>query len=332
MHITGDEHHMQLHDLLQVLGRYLRTKTSRHQNKLIDQWYQDGVDDAQAIGLWEKTGKKEAVKAAIRQSIWAHIQQPPQKRGWLFPLPQQRRWLAAASLLAAIALISYWLIIPGRQEQGVQFVSVTAPLGSVKEIQLPDSSRVWLKSGSSLRYATTYGTERRELELVEGEAFFDVQQDPQRPFLVTTGKLQTKVLGTAFNIQAYADRPTIQVWVDHGRVAVSDSMQVLRELGKGQRLAWDRASGKVQLDSLVWEPALAWQQGVLLLQSASFTELAHQLKELYGVELTARNKHIQHLQFTAKFFIRTPVKDIVATLAAVHGLQFKHDGNIITLY
>lgn len=323
---------MQLHDLLKVLRRYLKNKAGTHQNKLIDQWYQNGVDDAQAIGLWEKAGKKEAVKADIRQAVWAFIQQPPQRKGLLAQLHIQARWVAAASLLAAVGLISYWFLVPGRQERAVQFVSVTAPLGAIKEILLPDSSRVWLKSGSSLRYASTYGTEYRKLELVEGEAFFSVQQDPQRPFLVTTGKLQTKVLGTAFNIQAYPDRPTIQVWVEHGRVAVTDSMQVLRELGKGERLAWNRYSGKVELDSLVWEPALAWQQGVLLLQSASFAELKHQLKEFYGVELAARNNNIRHLQFTAKFFIRTPVRDIVATLAAVHGLQFKQEGNIITLY
>ncbi len=210
---------------------------------------------------------------------------------------------------------------------------MTAPLGTIKEILLPDNSRVWLKSGSSLRYAATYGTERRELELMEGEAFFSVQQDPDttipRYYRSATNESNGHSLQYPGLPGSASDRGLGGSWAG-GPLPMS--MEVLRELGKGERLAWDRNSGRVELDSLVWEPALAWQQGVLLLQSASFTELRHQLKEFYGVELAARNANIRHLQFTAKFFIRTPVRDIVATLAAVHGLQFKQEGNSITLY
>jgi ferric-dicitrate binding protein FerR (iron transport regulator) len=124
----------------------------------------------------------------------------------------------------------------------------------------------------------------------------------------------------------------VQVWVEHGRVQVSDSSRILQELTKDRRLKWNRLDGNFSLDSLAWGQALAWQKGILLLEAASFTELAFQLKELYGVELITSNAAIRHLHYDAKFFIQTPVENIVATLAEVHGIRYKKQGKIITFY
>lgn len=319
---------MKLYTRIKLLGQYLQGKTSEHQNKLIDEWYHS-VNDAQEIGLWQEDGKKEAVRDSIRLSIWEHIHERP--RRWSIIMHPASRWAVAAVSIIAVLLTGYWLLLPVARKP-VQYFSVTVPLGEIRQIQLPDSSRVWLKSGTTLRYNSAYGEETRDLELVEGEAFFSVQKDSARPFIVNTGQLRAKVLGTAFNIQAYGNRPAVQVWVEHGRVEVSDSLRVLQELTKGKRLRWNRRDGNVSMDSLSWGQALAWQKGVLLLESASFTELAFQLKELYDVELTTRSAAIRSLHYDAKFFMQTPVEDIVATLAEVHGIQFRKQGKTITLY
>lgn len=321
---------MNLNDRIKLLGQYLRGKTSGHQNRLIDEWYH-AVDDSQEIGLWQEQGKKETVRDGIRLSVWEHILKRPRRRGMLSSMQPVSRWVAAAGIIAVL-LTACWLLMPVLRRNSVQYFTVTASLGEIRQVWLPDSSRVWLKSGSTLRYNSTYGKQSRDLELVEGEAFFSVHKDRRHPFIVSTGQLQAKVLGTAFNVQAYANRPAIQIWVEHGRVAVSNRQQVLQELTQGKRLQWDRLDGNVRIDSLAWGQALAWHQGILLLESASFTELAFQLKELYGVELATSDATIRSLHYDAKFFIQTPVEDIVATLAAVHGIQFKRQGEIITLY
>lgn len=318
---------MKLHNRLKLLRHYLLGKTNKDQRRLVDDWYHS-VDDTKPIGLWEEEGKRNAVKGEIQLQIWEQINN--NTTGWkVIPL---RVRLTTAACIAVLLISASWLLLVNRHRESITYFTVTAPLGEIKQIRLPDSTQVWLKSGTTLQYSSQYGKQARRLELA-GEAFFEVQKDGSKPFIVKTGSLETRVLGTAFNIQAYRDRPSIQVWVQHGRVQVSDSIQVLTELSKGKRFQWDRADGHSHIDSLNWKQALAWQQGILLLESAAFSELAFELKEIYGVALVTSNAEIHGQHYDAKFFIhKTSVNDIIATIAAVHGIRYRIHGKTITLY
>ncbi|WP_343306371.1 FecR domain-containing protein [Chitinophaga niabensis] len=317
---------MKLHNRLKLLRHYLLGKANEDQRRLVDDWYHS-VDDSKPIELWEEEGKRSAIKGMIQLQILERINNHPAGRK---VVPMGSRLLAAACIVALLISAS-WFFLANRHP--TTYFTITAPFGEIKQLVLPDSTLVWLKSGTTLRYSSQYGRQNRRLELVEGEAFFEVQKDVSRPFIVKSGKLETKVLGTAFNIQAYSNRPSIQVWVQTGRVQVSDSLQVLTELSKGKRFQWDRADGQSRVDSLNWKQALAWQQGILLLESATFSELAFELKEIYGVELTTSNADIRDLHYDAKFFIHTTsVNDIITTLAEVHGIRYRLHGKTITLY
>ncbi|ASZ11198.1 FecR domain-containing protein [Chitinophaga pendula] len=318
----------QLRNRLKLLRHYLLGKTNEDQRRMIENWYHT-VDDTRPIDLWQEEGKKNAIKGGIQLQILEQIDNH-NTTGWkAVPL---RSKLQIAACIAVLVIGGSWLFLANQLKDPITYFTVTAPLGEIKQILLPDSTEVWLKSGTTLQYSSKYGKQDRQLELT-GEAFFSVQEDDSRPFIVRTDNLRTKVLGTAFNIQAYSDQPSIQVWVQHGRVQVSDSMRVITELSKGNRLQWDRADGHFQIDSLDWKQALAWQQGVLLLESATFSEVAFELKEIYGVALTTSSADIRNQHYDAKFFIhKTSVKDIIATLAAVHRIQYKIKGDTITLH
>lgn len=315
---------MNLHKRLNLLQRYLSGKTNEQQHQIVDEWYH-ATDDSKPIGLWSQQGKRNAVKGSIQLQILDRINQPK--------VVSIRSRIAAAACIIVLITSALWFYMLNHHKQPTVYYTVTAPFGDIKQIQLPDKSRVWLKSGTTLQYSSLYGKESRHLELIEGEAFFEVRHDITHPFIVKAGQLETKVLGTAFNIQAYSKRPSIQVWVQQGRVQVSDSGQVLTELSKGKRFHWDRKDGHSFIDSLEWKQVQAWQQGVLLLESTTFTELVFELKEIYGVTLVTNNADIRRQHYDAKFFIhKTSVNDIMATLAAVHGMQYKIQGKTITLY
>lgn len=318
---------MKLPNRLKLLRHYLEGKASEEQRRRIDDWYHS-VDDTKPIRLWQEDGKRNAVKGSIQLQILERINSE-NRVGTTVPM---RSWITAAACLIGILAGASWYFFANNKNSVIYFTE-TAPLGEIRQIQLPDSSCVWLKSGTILQYSSRYGKQDRCLELIEGEAFFDVQKDDSRPFIVKTGNLETKVLGTAFNIKAYHNRPSIQVWVQQGRVQVSDSANVITALSKGKRLEWDRSNGRATIDSLDWKQALAWQKGVLLLESATFSELAAELKEIYNIKLVTYNADIQKLHYDAKFFInKTSVNDIIATLAEVHGIQYKIQGKTITLY
>lgn len=316
-----------LHNRLKLLRHYLWGKTNEEQRRLVDDWYHS-VDDTKPIGLWQEEGKRNAVKGGIHLQILEQINS--NAGGWkVVPL---RRKLTVAASIAALLISACWLFLANQHREPITYFTVTAPVGEIKLILLPDSTQVWLKSGTTLQYSSQYGKQARRL-VMDGEAFFAVQKDDSRPFIVKTGNLETKVLGTAFNIQAYSGRPSIQVWVEHGRVQVCDSIQVITELSKGKRLQWDRADGHSRIDSLDWKQALAWQKGILLLESATFSELVFELKEIYGVALVTSNANIRSQHYDAKFFIHTTsVNDVIATLAAVHGIRYRIHEKTITLY
>jgi transmembrane sensor len=102
-----------------------------------------------------------------------------------------------------------------------------------REIELPDKSTVTLKPGSELRYSKNFDGSKREVYL-SGEAFFNVQKDAARPFLVYSNEVVTKVLGTSFNIKAYADDKEVTVAVKKGKVSVYTTADNLAKSGNAK--------------------------------------------------------------------------------------------------
>ncbi|NLR80206.1 FecR family protein [Chitinophaga eiseniae] len=307
---------------LKLLRRFLRGKTSDREDAVIDKWYHS-IDDTAPLDLWNEQGKKEAIKSSLQAYVLAHVNRTT-RRGIV-----EIRWMAAASI-TVLLLAGLWLV--RHQQRPPVYYTIAAPHGTVKQVLLPDSSIVWLKPGTTVRYSANYGVKDRELELLNGEACFEVQKNTTYPFVVNTDQLQTKVLGTVFTVRSYAQNQEVQVWVEQGRVQVSDKDKVLQELTQHMRLQWNRTNHRFVSDSLYWRQALAWRKGVLLLESASFAELADELQEIYGVTLTSDNQHILQQRYDAKFFIRTPVEDIIKALIEVHHIRYKKEANNIIFY
>lgn len=311
---------------LKVLHRYLKSNGTKDE-KIVDSWY-NSIDDQQPIPLWQEEGKKLATRNSIYQYVFDHIKATTLQQVQQMPSTAYR-WRMAAVVPGLLlgAYLLYYLVQPG-----ITYTTVSVPLGKVKKVQLPDNSVVWLKSGSTLRFSSEFNNGFREVELPEGEAFFEVQRNPSKPFIVTTDSVQTKVLGTAFLIQHYITRPETQIWVEHGLVEVSRSEKVLQLLGKHHRIQLNRETGNFTTDSLQWQQAMAWQKGVLLLKSASFDELAAALSDFYGVQLVCSNTNIRALHFDAKFFINTPLDQILPLITELHHIRYSKQNNQIIFY
>lgn len=138
----------------------------------------------------------------------------------------KRKWIAAiaASLLFMIALSyqffdSPYELLSSQNTTSQEWINIENSEGISLEIHLPDSSMVVLEPFSSLKYPTYFTPEQRTVFL-KGEAFFDIERDTLRPFLVYANETITKVLGTSFTIKAYEGQETVEVDVITGKVAV----------------------------------------------------------------------------------------------------------------
>lgn len=133
------------------------------------------------------------------------------RRARLYP------WVAAASILVVIAGVVLYLHTV--KQSPVAPTAIVAARGSKKFMQLADGSKLWLNAGSRIVFSPGFAAGNREMTL-EGEAFFDVKHDERHPFIIHTGRLDVKVLGTTLNVRAYPGDSTMETTLISGKVEI----------------------------------------------------------------------------------------------------------------
>ena len=187
---------------------------------------------------------------------------------------------------------------------------------------LPDSSQVWLNKGSTLAYDPDFVGEEREVQL-EGEAFFEVQKDPRRPFIILTENSRTRVLGTSFNLRAYSHEAITELVVATGKVAFS-SLESPAEavLTPGYAALLERESNRIEKFSVSGENAWAWKSGTLAFEGKRLAEVLPELERHYGMDLQLETPALADCRFTGRFE-QAGLEEILQVLEATLQLKYK---------
>lgn len=162
-------------------------------------------------------------------------------------------------------------------------LSMSTPAGGTYRVTLSDGTEVWLNSASTLKYPPQFSGATRVVEL-SGEAYFSVARDIQKPFKVISGGQEIQVLGTEFNISAYADEPEMKTTLVSGSVLiVNRKSNTENRLEPGQQGIVHEASTLVQkVDTGLY---IAWKNGYFYFKHTPFEEVMRQLARWYDVEL-----------------------------------------------
>jgi len=192
---------------------------------------------------------------------------------------------------------------------------VTEP-GERSRIQLADGSSVMLNVDSKLRLPTPFDQKRRVVKLT-GEAYFEVDADPDRPFVVRTGDASVEVRGTAFNVRGYPDEKQVQVAVTEGGVSfrperTGASAAVELESGDVGRMAPDTTVRTRAADVTDY---IGWTEGRLVFEDTPLTEVARRLERWYNLEVRIRDPELRSLRLTATLRSESArnVLDVVTT-------------------
>ncbi|WP_160715445.1 FecR family protein [Chitinophaga solisilvae] len=197
------------------------------------------------------------------------------------------------------------------------------PKGMDYKVVLPDGSKVWMGADSRLSFPMAFTTAERQVTL-SGEAFFDIKPDAQHPFVVTTARSVTTVLGTSFNIKSYnGERYEITTLAD-GAVKVSNGgrPQLLRP---GQQ-ALVAADAGIQLQTADMEEALAWKNGVFIFQHASLEEILQQLSRWYNVNIAYDSRVNTNMHFTGRMARSTQISAVLNFLETTGKVRFSLTG------
>ncbi len=258
----------------------------------------------------------------------------------------RRIWWTAAAVVTFLVITGLGIRLWSNMENP-QLAYETGS-GESKELVLPDQTKVWLNADSKLICASNFKQSDKRIVTLEGEAFFDVQKDAGRPFIIHTKALNIEVLGTSFNVRAYPRSTTTSTTLISGAIQVSLTAQPEKTFHlqpkekftivnnkpnevknentsskAGQRLPEVRSlKPMIQVSQVRQDPLLendeiletAWMDGKLAFRNENFEELALQLSHRYGVQFHFEMETLKRYQFTGIFTTETLPE-------ALHALQ-----------
>ncbi len=214
-------------------------------------------------------------------------------------------------------------------ENPVKYNILSTPMGGEYRLVLPDGSKVWLNSGSILRFPTIFNGPERIVEL-RGEAYFEIAKNAQMPFRVRTNNaMDIKVLGTHFNVMAYDDEKNINTTLIEG------SVEVLKGSGKtmlkpGQEAILNRGSGNIKVAPADVEQAIAWKNGNFIFYNENIESIMRKVSRWYNVDVFYQGNLINK-DFAGTISRNKNVSELLKMLELTGAVHFSIDGRRITV-
>jgi ferric-dicitrate binding protein FerR (iron transport regulator) len=201
------------------------------------------------------------------------------------------------------------------------------PYGKTSEILLPDGTHVFLNAGSRLIYPNFFADKTREVFLV-GEAFFDVEHNAEKPFVVQTTDIRVRVLGTQFNVSAYPSDNIIETVLASGKVRLeqnnSGMFSETTELSPGQLAAFSKTERTTQLKNVDIENHTLWKENLLKFESTDLSRVVKRLERYYNIRFKYNDPFLGGIKISGKLDLgdsREFVLENVADVASVKILK-----------
>jgi len=296
------------------------TITPAEERELLE-WYRAadiGAVEWPAESLEEREHLQQRMLLRLEQSMKDSTAAP--STGAIIPLPRfyQRPWFRVAAAL--ILVFSAWSAWQYLRPHDPEFITLSNPSGKIRQMTLPDSSRVWLNAATTLRYAAAFNSSR-ELFL-EGEAYFDVTEDKAHPFTVHAGALTTTVLGTRFDISSFATERHNSITVLSGKVQVAREGKVLDQLTAARQLQWDNKDQTAQTLTVDTTQSLGWQRGKLEFHGQPLEEAASILGRWYNVRFEFSNPALRSCRYDMSFENNMPLRDVLEVISQVNDMHY----------
>lgn len=243
------------------------------------------------------------------------------------------KYISAAAAIIAGFLITYTILFSQPQNQQQIAKVVTMKKNDNRLIHLPDGSIAIVMKGSKLTYPSSFdGFKKREVYL-EGEAYFDIKHNASKAFIVHTGKLQTTVLGTAFNVKALKADKFIVVTVTRGKVSVGDKDKVFGTITPNQQIVFNKVQANSQMKQVAAAEFSCWQGQDLVLDDVTMEEASILLKERYKVDIQCIDPKLQINRFTTEFQYNESLEHVLEILSQHNNTTYIYDeeNSIVTI-
>ncbi|HKH60781.1 MAG TPA: FecR domain-containing protein [Flavitalea sp.] len=288
------------------------------------------VDETQKLMEWYSSSTTKEVqwpsvelseKEVVSQRMLTRLQEKiAPKTGRVIHFPWQK--IAAVLLVFfGVATILIFLLKPSR----ASLFTVANPSGKIQLVMLPDSSKVWLNASTIIRYAKSFKKDR-QLKL-EGEAYFEVTHDADRPFVIEAGDLTTTVLGTSFNVKAFKEDASTKISVISGKVKVANNSKELGILSPSDELKFDRRNKTRTIEPIDTNNVLAWKNGKLKFNGESFAEIGIVIESWYGVQIKFADASVSRCRYYLSVDNTVPIDTFLSIVSNVADIKYVFDKN-----
>jgi ferric-dicitrate binding protein FerR (iron transport regulator) len=335
-----------------LVDRYLGGECTADELSAIDAWIAADPSHALLIASMRRVWTEAAMPLPQidEKAAWLALQarrnvaQRPARAGLTMPPSLRARhaprfgWLArslAAGLVAAVGVgaAGWW-----KHTQELRVAEAAPPReyvterGQRAEVTLIDGTRVWLSADTELQVPQSYGATARDVVL-NGEAYFIVQHDGERPFRVHAGGSVSEDLGTEFDVRAYPGDSGAIVIVSSGRVAlhhaaVSGAQVETTQLSRGQMGRLDRSGAVSVVDNVDVDGSLAWRKGRLAFEERPLRDVARELERWYDIDIALDDSSLANTPLTASFTNQS-ADQALSIVSGALGAHYARDGRTV---
>lgn len=277
----------------QLLHRYFNGKATEGEKVQILNWLSDEYADHTVLENYmesEWKGDETVVDAQVEQIRLEKLRNQlyPKQSATTRVFNFRKINIAVAACIATVALAATFYLTGIRlNSTNDQWTEIINQEKQMKQIVLPDSSTAWLNPESKLLIADFENAAKREAR-VEGEVFFDIKHNENRPFIVHAGSIETRVMGTAFNVEAYSDEQEVRVSLVSGKVAVRNISSERKEeiLEPGEMISWSKSENRVQRGSISQVNEEDWTKGALIFNDVPLAYALERIAARYQLEVS----------------------------------------------
>ena len=281
----------------------------------------------QYLQIWNESKYYKEEESFDSGKAWIRIHTIHQKRERSRNLLKNLSYIVSG--VAASFLIMIVLSVTELLKKDAEFsVNMTADFGNRSEITLPDGSIVKLNSGSDISYVYSPGKKVREVSF-QGEGFFEVSKN-KAPFVIKfRNGLEVKVLGTSFNLQAYADDPIVQTSLVEGSIELHYQNETL-QMNTGEMAMFDKESKKLTRKEGILSHTYGWLENKLYMDNMSLADVCKHLERWYNVEITLQKELGENIHYTGAIQEET-ITDVMEALGQLSNIKYHIKGKQIRI-
>ncbi|MFV0268983.1 MAG: FecR family protein [Draconibacterium sp.] len=318
-----------------IIAKFFRKTITREELAELDKWLGEDAENevllSEAYNIYSVAQRPPQPFSPDIEVAWGKIAKrlsPARaaKNNWFGKV----KYAAAVAAVFVVALSYIWLNNKIKSSQIAQsYTEIFTPMGQKTMVVLPDSSMVWLNSGSSLKYKGDFNLKVREVVL-KGEGYFEVKKNTSKRFRVKTGIFDVDVHGTAFNIKNHESDNFQEITVAHGRVGISDKNGEIRQLARGDQALFDKDLNIITFRKSVPDVVSAWRHNELIFDNTPLEEVINYMERWYGVNITIdvamKGKH------SYTFKIKTEsLREMLEMIKVITPLEYEINGKDVKI-